>query len=135
MAGIGSVRDGLKARLATITGLYTYDTVPGSVNVPAAIVGMPSSIRFDVVFRSAVTRMQFPVRLLVGQAHEAEAQDRIDEYISADGASSVRAAIDGDGTLGGVAHTTRVVEVRDVGVYEVAGVAYLGADVLVEVIA
>ena len=48
---------------------------------------------------------------------------------------SNRVLIDGDGTLAGVAHTSRVIEVRDIGVYEVGGIAYLGADILVEVIA
>jgi len=33
-----TVRANLKTRLATISGLKTYDYIPDSVNVPAAIV-------------------------------------------------------------------------------------------------
>jgi hypothetical protein len=135
MASIAAIRDGLKTRLATITGLYTHDTIPDAVNPPAAIVGMPTTIAYDFTFRAATTRFVFPVRVLVGRAAEAEAQDKLDGYLSADGATSIRAAVDGDGTLGGVANTSRVVEARDLGAYEVGATQYLGAEVMVEVVA
>ena len=135
MASIKSIRDGLKTRLATVAGLYTHDTIPDDVYVPAAIVGMPTRVSYDFSFRSAVTRFTFPVRVIVGRTTERESQDRLDDLASADGASSLRAAIDAGPTLGGVAHTTRVVQAQDFGVYEVAGVSYIGMELEVEVIA
>jgi hypothetical protein len=75
------------------------------------------------------------VRLIAGRVAEAEGQDKIDDLVSPDGALSVRAALDADPTLGGVAHSSRVVEARDFGVYEVAGVGYIGGELEIEVIA
>lgn len=135
MASIATIRDGLKTRLATIAGLYSHDTIPDDVYPPAAIVGAPTRVAYDVAFRSPVSRLTIPIRIIAGRTTERESQDRIDGYISADGASSIRAAIDGDPTLAGAAHTTRVVEARGFGAYEVAGVQYLGVELEIEVIA
>ena len=135
MASIATIRDGLKTRLATIAGLYTHDTIPDDIYPPAAIVGAPTRIAYDMAFRSPVSRITIPVRVIAGRATERESQDKLDGYISADGASSVRAAIDGDPTLGGAAHSTRVVEARGYGAYEVGAVQYLGVELEIEVIA
>lgn len=160
MASIKAIRDGIKGRITPTVfvtedgdellhedgttllpeesfpaDLYTYDTIPDDVYVPCAIVGMPTRVSYDFSFRSAVTRFTFPMRVLVGRTTEGESQDRLDDFASADGTSSLRAAIDGDPTLGGVANTTRVVEARDFGVYEVAGVSYIGMELEIEVIA
>lgn len=115
-------------------GLYVYDTIPDNVYVPAAIVGMPSSVRYDFALRTPVSRYLFPIRVIAGRVAEGEGQDLVDDLASPDGALSVRLAIDGDPTLGGAAHSTRVVEARDFGVYEVAGVPYIGVEFEVEVI-
>jgi hypothetical protein len=162
MASIKAIRDGLRdllsggATLATelgedlITedgdtlipegtgvnlGLYVHDTIPDNVYVPAAIVGMPSSVRYDFSFRTPVSRYLFPIRVIAGRVMENQGQDLIDDLASPDGALSVRAAIDGDPGLGGAAHSTRVTEARDFGVYEVAGVPYIGCEFEIEVIA
>ena len=135
MASIKTIRDNLKTRLATIAGLYTHDTIPDNVYVPAAIVGMPSSVRYDFSFRTPVSRYLFPVRVIAGRVMENQGQDLIDDLASPDGALSVRAAIDADPSLGGAAHSTRVTEARDFGVYEVAGVPYIGCEFEIEVIA
>lgn len=135
MASIAAIRDGIKTRLATISGLYTHDTIPDDIYPPAAIVGAPTRISYDDAFRTAKTRFDFPVRVLAGRAIERESQDRLDGYLSADGVSSVRAAIDGDPTLGGVVDYCRVSQGRDYGAYQVAGVDYIGVELVLEVIA
>lgn len=135
MASIKALRDGIKTRLATVTGIYTHDTIPDDVYPPAAIVGFPTAVRYDFAMRTPVSRYTFPVRVVAGRTTERESQDKIDDLCSPDGALSIRAAIDGDPTLGGVAHSSRVVEARDFGVYEVAGVSYIGGEFEIEVIA
>lgn len=135
MANIKALRDGLKTRLAAVSGIYTHDTIPDDVYPPAAIVGFPTAVRYDFAMRTAVSRYSFPVRVIAGRTTERESQDRIDDLCSPDGASSIRAAVDADPTLGGVAHSSRVVEARDFGVYEVAGVSYIGGEFEIEVIA
>ena len=135
MASIKALRDGLKTRLAAVSGIYTHDTIPDDVYPPAAIVGFPTSVRYDFAMRTAVSRYLFPVRVIAGRTMEAQSQDTIDDLCSPDGALSIRAAVDADPTLGGVAHSSRVVEARDFGVYEVAGVSYIGGEFEIEVIA
>lgn len=135
MASIKALRDGIKTRLAAVTGIYTHDTIPDDVYPPAAIVGFPTAVRYDFAMRTAVSRYTFPVRVIAGRTTERESQDKIDDLCSPDGALSIRAAVDADPTLGGVAHSSRVVEARDFGVYEVAGVSYIGGEFEIEVIA
>lgn len=135
MASIKGLRDGLKTRLATVTGIYTHDTIPDDVYPPAAIVGFPTTVRYDFTMRTPVSRYTFPVRVIAGRVAEDEGQDKVDDLCSPDGALSIRAAVDSDPTLGGVAHSSRVVEARNFGVYEVAGIPYIGGEFEIEVIA
>lgn len=134
MASLSAIRDGIKTRLATISGLETYDTMPDTANPPCAIVGVPARIEYDVTFRNAVARYEIPVRVFAGRVAESDSQDRLDGYISPDGLTSLRGAIDGDPTLGGVAHTVRVTEARDYGVYTLGDVPYIGVEIVCEVI-
>lgn len=130
---ISTVRDGMKARLATISGLRSYDTIPDSMSPPCAVVGMPTLIEFDKVYARACDRATFPVRLLVGKASDRAAQDRLDGYLAGSGALSVKAAFEADASLSGAVQTSRVLNVSGLGVYDVMGVPYLGADFTVEV--
>jgi len=131
---LASVRAGLKTRLATISGLRCYETIPDNFAAPAAIVGMPSSIVFDYVAARAADRMTYPIRLLVAKATDRSAQERLEQYLDGSGALSVKAAIEGDTTLGGAANLTRVLSAQGLGVYDMGGVSYLGCDFTVEVI-
>lgn len=135
MASITQIRAGLGNRLDTITSLQVYDQIPDSVIVPCAIIGMPATIEYDYAFRTPVCRMSIPVRVYAGPVLEQQAQINLDGYVSADGASSVRVAIDGDVTLGGLAQTCRVLQAQGYGGYELAGVQYLGVEFSVEVVA
>jgi len=135
MSSIAAVRAGIGNQLDLISSLNVYDTIPDSIIVPCAIVGMPSTIEYDFAFRSPVAKMQIPVRVYTGPVLEQEAQTILDDYVSADGVSSVRAAIDLDPTLGAVAQTTRVLQAQGYGAYEMAGVQYLGVEFLLEVVA
>lgn len=132
MGTLSAIRDGLKTRLATISGLRTHDTVPEQVAVPAAVVGAPELIAFDTTYRGC-SRYVIPVRVYASKASERTGQDKLDGYLNYSGTGSVKAAIEGDVTLGGAAQTTRVTEARGYGVYEVAGVQYLGAEFVCEV--
>lgn len=132
---IANIRAGLKTRLATISGLRCYETVPDQFSPPAAIVGMPTSIQFDFVFGRAADRLTYPVRLLVAKATDRSAQERLEQYLDGSGALSVKTAIEADPSLGGAANVTRVLSAQGLGVYDMGGVSYLGCDFTVEVIA
>lgn len=134
MGSLSTIRDGLKTRLLTITGLRAYDTIPDDINIPCAVVGSPESVEFDSVYARGADKYTIPVRVYATLASERAGQDKLDGYLAGAGSGSIKAAIEGDVTLGGAAHTTRVTRASGYGVYEVAGVSYLGVEFSVEVI-
>lgn len=141
MAAISALRDGLETRLATISGLRAHDTAPGQVNPPAAVISPGGdganepAISFDSTMARGSDDYLFLVTLLVQFADDSSAQDKLDGYLQGSGALSVKAAIEGDPSLGGVAHFVHVREVREYGEIEYNGVRYLGAVFVVEVTA
>lgn len=134
MGSISSIRDGLQARLLTVSGLRAHDTIPDDISVPTAVVGAPESIDFDTTYGRGADRYTIPIRVYASLASERAGQDKLDGYLAGSGATSIKAAIEGDVTLGGAAHTTRVTQAKDYGIYEIAGVQYLGVVFLCEVI-
>lgn len=134
MATISSIRDALQLALDAIDGLRAVDVVTDSVSPPVAIVGFPDRVEYDVTMRRGSDRYIIPIRLYVGRASERSAQNRLDAYLAASGAYSVKAAIEDDPTLGGACQTCRVTEASGYGIYEVGGVNYLGTQYMVEVI-
>jgi hypothetical protein len=118
MASFSSIRDGLKTRLATIANLNTYDVMPENPIAPAAIVGGPMGKEFQVnyVVRGAppgVVEWILPVWIYIEAMDGETAQNLIDLYLGTTGARSVRRAIEGDRTLGGVAQSVRVTKVEN----------------------
>lgn len=134
MATVPQLRDALKAALATIAGLRASDTVLDSITPPIAVVG-PPGIAYDLAMARGADRYTFPVRVYASKASEKAGQDKLDGYLSKEGALSIKAALEADPSLGGVAQSVRVVSAQGYGVYEVAGVAYVGAEFTVDVIA
>ena len=130
---IGNVREGLRARLATIAGLRTFAEIPESIPVPCAIVGVPSEILFDSTLARTNDQATFPVRILVARANDRSAQKSLDVYLQSAGASSVKTVIEAESSLGGAANTVKVDRVSGIGVYTIAGVDYLGAEFSVRV--
>ena len=61
-------------------------------------------------------------------------QDSLDSYLDGSGSTSVKSAIEGDTTLGGVVSSARVVEASNYGVYTVNSIDYLGVEFSVEII-
>ncbi len=133
---LSAIRDGLKTRLATITSLANrcHDVWPDSVNVPAALV-KPVSLEFHESFGDA-TVGTFEVVLLAAALDQgfARGQDTLDAYLNETGTSSVKAAIEGDKTLGGTVDDCTVLRWHDYGQIVVNGVSYLGVIFDVEVI-
>ena len=135
MASLYEIRAQLKARLATIDGLRAFGFVPDSLPVPAAFVGAPEEVQFDVTMARGCDRWLIPVRVAVSRATDRHAQEDLDDYLAGSGPRSIKAAIEGDFTLGSVAHSVRVKTARGYGVFTHAGIQYLGAEWLVDVIA
>lgn len=137
MARVSLIREGLAARMATISGLNAYARAKGELRLPAAVV-VPepgAAIAYNATMGRGSDDHTFRIYLLVEQNVEDLDQRALDDYLDGSGSKSIIAAIDGDGSLGGAAHFTRVVGVADYGEITWAGVQYLGAEILVEVTA
>lgn len=135
MASFGAIRDALKVRLQTISAtLEVYDTVPGQITTPCAIIGVPEKIEYDLAMARGADGWDIPIRIHVQLSDYKQAQDDLDAYLDSDSGNSVKAAIEGDQTLGGVASTLQVKEMRDYGEYTYGNTTYLGAEWLVWVV-
>jgi hypothetical protein len=135
MASVTSIRSGLQTRLNTITGLTAHAVVKGQIVPPAAVVEV-ESISFDATMGRGSDDFLFTVKLLVSASVTAEAQAKLDGYLAGSGATTtVKGAVEADGTLGGVVHFARVDSVRQYGLIEYAGVQYVGCEFLIEVTA
>jgi hypothetical protein len=118
-----SVRDGLKTRLQTISGLRAYDLIPDTVVPPAAVVGQ-LDFTFDIDNARGLDQAQVDVLVIVQRFSERTGQDKLDAYLAGSGASSIKAAIEGDRTLGGAVQTLRVTG-AEAGTYDSQGVTFL----------
>jgi hypothetical protein len=117
------VRDGLKTRLQTIKGLRAYDLIPDTVTPPAAVVGQ-LDFTFDIDNARGLDQAQVDVLVIVQRFSERSGQNLLDSYLSGSGSTSIKAAIEGDRTLGGVVNTLRVTG-AEAGTYESQGVEFL----------
>ncbi len=121
---LASVMDAVAARLGTITGLRVTAYPDGQINVPAAIVTMPSALMFDETYGRGADRMNLPVVVLVSGTVPRAARNALGAYASAVGAKSIKAVLEG-GTYA-VFDTLRVTGVQ-FDVYQVGAVAYPAA--------
>jgi len=101
--------------------------MPDNPNPPIAVV-MPSSVSYDDTFHRGMQTYVFNVLVIVGRVDERTAQSNLDGYVSSTGSSSIKLAIEGDKTLGGVAFDTRVTEMRNYGQLAIAEIQYLTAE-------
>jgi hypothetical protein len=129
------IRDRLKTRLVTISGLRVYATVPDKPEMPAAII-RPLRLDYQQSMGGALgaNRVPFEIILLTPlSASNERSQATLDAYLDNSGTYSLKAAIEGDKTLGGTVHTLHVSGWRDYGPIEWVGITYLGVRVDVEV--
>lgn len=123
-ATVSQVADGLKARLATISGLRTFSFQPEQVNPPVAFPVL-ESIDYHKAFGGGDVRMSFTIIVIVGRYVDRVAHANLDGFLSFDGATSLRAAIEGDRTLGGVAQTLIMDSSLSIGALAVAEAEFL----------
>lgn len=122
-----TVRDNMKTRLETVSGLRVLDTLPDSANIPTngalAVVGM-LDMTYDFTLNRGFDSATLSVLVIVGRMSESAAQDRLDGYLQSSGATSIKTAIEADKTLGGAVQTLRVTQAVS-GTITVANIDYL----------
>ena len=93
------VRDGLKTRLQTISGLRVYEVIPEPVTPPCAIVGQ-LDFTFDIDNARGLDQANVDIYVIVQRFSERAGQDALDAYLAGTGSTSIKAAIEGDRTHG-----------------------------------
>lgn len=116
---------GVETRLKTITGLRAEEYVPDSINPPCAIVGVPP-VEYHATFGNGHMKLPCTVTVLVSAALDRQGQLKLAGYVNPTGATSIKAAIEGDSTLGGVVSDCKVMSFRPLGIEEVGVVGYYG---------
>ena len=109
MAQLGELREGLRARLALIPDCQASAYMLANPTPPAMHV-MPDETTYDLTMGRGHDRWTLKVQGFVGAVSDIGAQKRLDRWLAAEGPESVKAAIEGDKKLGGVASDTRVTE-------------------------
>jgi hypothetical protein len=128
-------KDGLKARLATILGLRCYDYQPDQVNPPFAFPTLEEIRYHATAMGTGGVEMDFTINLILSRQSERVAQDEIDKYTAFIGAQSVRAAIEGDRTLGGVVDDCVVRQAGNISNIDANDTLYVAVDFRVTVYA
>lgn len=139
MSDLDDVVVALAARIAAGMGSdliagRTFAYAPDSLNPPTAIV-LPSFggfLTFDATFDGR-DDFELLVRILMGTQDNRTGQQSLLGYLSRSGATSIRTAIYGDPTLGGLVSDLKVTGASGYGDIEWAGQVFFGADLHVEV--
>jgi hypothetical protein len=114
-------------------GLRTYTHVPDQIAIPCIVV-VPDSISYPMTERRAMDVITLHATVYVSRADDRGGQAKLLPYLDSSGATSVRAAIEADVTLGGTVHWARVTGWERIGQWEYGGVQYYGAQAVVEVL-
>lgn len=133
-AKIPLIMAAIQTRLATISDLNTYDHAPGNPTAPAAFPLVPSFGYRETMGRGIYV-LQFRVAVLVAGQLDQVGQHLLAEYASQTGDLSIRAALEGDKTLGGLVHDLVVDTFESGGLDDVGLAGYVGGIFSVRVIA
>jgi hypothetical protein len=89
---------------------------------------MLDSITYNGAMRGGLITNVFTVSVVVGRSAERTAQTALDGYLSYEGATSVRAALEADRTLGGVVSNLLVESAGNIATMDGNDAVYLMVD-------
>lgn len=112
-AGVGAIADGIKSALATISGLRTFAYQPEQLNPPTAYPEL-TQVQYHKTMALGVQQMDWLIHIVVGRYTDRTAFALLDNFLSATGTQSIRAALENDRTLGGVVQTLILSTAADV---------------------
>ena len=112
------IRDGMKTRLATISGLSNYDVMPKTLpDKDSAVVLYGDPLVSPSAHGSKVNvNLKVVVRCMRGDLKDA--QDAIDAYLWSVGTNSIVAAVYAGRTLGGAVDDTQWLSTGSVGMLD-----------------
>lgn len=136
MASVTTIRDALRTRLRTISGLRVPDRPPGEISPPTAIVRGPA-IDYDSTMSRGSDDFTFTVTLLVSRAWDRAAEDQLDAYLAGSGSSSIKATL--EAAPAGLGESSvdfvRVASTTEPDSIPVGDIDYFGVEFTVEVTA
>ncbi len=133
-ATVTEIKQGIATALATIPGLRSYAVQPDNLNPPFAWP-MLDTVTYNGAMRGGLITHIYTVTVVVGRAAERTAQNALDGYVSYDSATSIRAALEADRTLGGVVQNLLVESANNISTTEGNDTTYLMVDFRVVVYA
>ena len=122
-----AVADGLEARLATVSGLRVFDHVPDVFSTPCAFV-LPGDVEYWGSFAGGNVEQSWTATVVVGRTSDRASQRTLNAYMGYDGASSIRAAIEADRTLGGACDTCIVTSAQNIRMLSQGDASFLAVD-------
>ena len=129
---VSDVKAALGTALGTITGLRSYSYQPDQINAPMAWPILDEINYHDAMAGGLVTQ-KYRIGVVVGRASERTAQKNLDAYLSY--GTGVRAAVESDPTLGGVAQASIVESATNISSLEYGDQTYLYVEFRVTVYA
>lgn len=101
------VMNGLRVRLATISGLRAFSYQPPQINPP---IGFPviNKIQYHRAMAGGLVEYDVTCYIIVGRYTDDRAFADLDAYLAYSGSKSIRAALEGDETLGGFCQSLTV---------------------------
>ena len=123
---VQTIREGIAANLRTISGLRVSAFVPDNPTPPIAVV-LPTTVTFDSSFNRGMDAFTFEVTIIASRTSERNAQNVLDGYCNSTGATSIKAAVEVDKTLGGSVMDCRVTEMSTYGPLAIGDVTYMAA--------
>lgn len=130
-----ALRTALAANLATISGLFTYPTIPGTIAVPCAIVEPDQPVvQYDNTAGRGSDTVYLRIILLIQSATSVdEAQKQLDAYIGS-GVGTIKSAAESDQKLNGNASFVVVQSASNYGAsYTYNATEYIGCEFAVRV--
>lgn len=126
MASVSAIAEGLKTRLATISGVRAYSYQPEQLNPPFAYPILNGvTYHKSMGMGSSVTQLDWSVYVVVGRWVDRVAITNLDGFISSTGASSIIAALEGDRTLAGACSDLVVASSANISALEQDDAEYL----------
>jgi len=130
------IRSEIANVLNVINSVSCYDFLPGSVDVPCIVVGLPETINYVVTFGNsgATAEIDLPLLILVSATDEQSGQETLLGLLDPQGETSIRQTLyTYEDSLTQV-DDIYVSEVRNVGEISVAGITYLTAELVLKAI-
>jgi hypothetical protein len=131
-ASTSEISDALQTALGQIDGLRVVEYLPDSLNPPMATRAI-DSVRYHTAFGYGTPLYTFTISVVVARSSDRIAQQRLGEYLSPTGNSSIRAAVEKDPTLGDTVQSCQVVSAGNIVSLNVNDVLFLVVEFTVEV--